>query len=201
MLFVAKRTFDLFISLVGLALVGPVFLVVWLLVKLDDGGPVFYRQERVGRLGRLFRIIKFRTMSVGAETAGPSITATGDRRITRIGRLLRKTKIDELPQLWNVLRGEMSFVGPRPEVPKYVMLYTPEQREVLALRPGITDEASVEFRNEEELLAAAADPESFYVTQCLPRKIALNLAYARRANVFRDLFVILRTVRLVWLRP
>ena len=195
-----KRTFDLILSLVGLASIWPAFLAVWLLVKLDDGGPIFYQQERVGRHGRVFRIIKFRTMNVGSDKAGPSITAAGDQRITRIGRLLRKAKLDELPQLLNVFCGEMSFVGPRPEVPKYVALYTPEQRRVLDLRPGITDEASVEFRDEEELLAAAADPEIFYVENCLPRKIALNLAYAKRANVFRDLLVILRTVRLVWLR-
>ena len=195
-----KRGFDLLFALAGLALSWPSFLVVALMIKLDDGGPVFFQQERVGQNGRLFRIIKFRTMSVGADKAGANITAAGDRRITRIGRLLRKTKIDELPQLWNVFRGEMSLVGPRPEVPKYVGLYTPDQQRVLALRPGITDEASVAFRDEEALLAAAADPETFYVENCLPRKIALNLAYAKRANVFRDLLVILRTIRLVWLR-
>jgi len=117
-----------------------------------------------------------------------------------VGRLLRKSKIDELPQLWNVFRGEMSFVGPRPEVPKYVALYTSEQRKVLELTPGITDEASVEFKDEESLLAAAAAPERYYIKYCIPRKIALNLAYARKANLFRDMIVILRTIGSVWLR-
>jgi lipopolysaccharide/colanic/teichoic acid biosynthesis glycosyltransferase len=194
-----KRGFDLLFALVGLALISPVILLVWVVTKLDDGGPIFFRQTRVGQQGRLFQIIKFRTMSIGADQVGPSITATGDRRITRVGRWLRKTKLDELPQLWNVLRGDMSFVGPRPEVPKYVALYTPEQRRVLDLKPGMTDEASVAFREEESLLAAAADPERFYIEHCIARKIAINLAYANHANVFRDMLVILRTIYLVWL--
>lgn len=195
-----KRGFDLTCSLVGLVVLWPCFLLIWLLIKLDDGGPVFYRQVRVGRKGRLFEILKFRSMKVGADKAGPSITASGDKRITRVGCLLRKTKIDELPQLWNVLSGEMSFVGPRPEVPKYVALYTPSQKEVLELTPGITDEASIEFRDEETLLAAATKPEEYYIEHCIPIKIAINLAYARKANLFRDLTVIFRTIGSVWLR-
>ncbi|MFO1449158.1 MAG: sugar transferase [Opitutaceae bacterium] len=196
----AKRGFDLFLALVGLVLAAPLFLLVWFLIKLDDGGPLFFQQERVGRHGRLFRILKFRTMCVGAEKRGLSVTAAGDQRITRTGRGLRKTKLDEVPQLWNVLRGEMSFVGPRPEVPKYVALYSPEQRRVLDFRPGITDEASVAFREEEALLAAADDPERFYVQTCIPQKIALNLAYAEHASVWGDIGVIFRTVGAVWLR-
>jgi lipopolysaccharide/colanic/teichoic acid biosynthesis glycosyltransferase len=183
-----------------MAVLWPVLFMVAFLIKIDDGGPIFFLQERIGRHGGPFRIIKFRTMNVGAEKAGPSITASGDHRITRIGRLLRKAKIDELPQLWNVLCGEMSFVGPRPEVKKYVAMYTVEQREVLALKPGITDEASVAFREEEALLAVAVDREAYYVQYCLPRKIAINLAYARQANVVRDLGVIFRTICAVWLR-
>jgi lipopolysaccharide/colanic/teichoic acid biosynthesis glycosyltransferase len=195
----AKRGFDLFFALAGLILTAPLFLLIGLLIKWDDGRMVFFRQTRVGQSGRRFQILKFRTMNVGADQAGPRITASGDRRITPIGRILRKSKIDELPQLWNVLKGEMSFVGPRPEVPEYVQLYTDRQREVLALKPGITDEASISFRDEERRLAATADPERFYIEHCLPRKIELNLAYARRANIFRDFWVIVRTLGSVWL--
>ena len=195
----AKRTFDLFFSLFGLALLWPLFLLVSLLIKLSDRGPVFFRQIRIGRFSREFRIVKFRTMRDGADKAGPSITASSDSRITPIGRWLRKTKLDELPQLWNVLRGDMSFVGPRPEVPKYVALYTEDQKKVLDLSPGITDEASLEFRNEEELLAAAVDREKYYIEFCIPRKIELNMSYAGKANVYRDVLVILRTISSMWL--
>lgn len=196
----AKRGFDVLFAGIGLALTAPFFLAVWLLIRASDGGPGFYRQQRVGLHGRTFAIIKFRTMRVGADKAGPSITKAGDNRITAVGRWLRKTKLDELPQLWNVLCGDMSFVGPRPEVPKYVALYTREQRRVLELRPGITDEASVAFRDEEALLAAAANPEQYYVDYCIPKKIMLNLAYADRASLWRDVWVILRTIGAVWLR-
>lgn len=195
----AKRAFDVFFAVAGLVLLWPVFLLAALLVKLNDGGAVFYRQVRVGRWGKEFGIIKFRTMREGADKTGPSITAAYDSRITRVGHWLRKAKLDELPQLWNVLYGEMSFVGPRPEVLQYVALYTGEQRKVLELVPGITDEASLEFRDEEELLAAAADPGKYYVEYCIPRKISLNLAYARKATVFRDVGVIFRTIGSVWL--
>ncbi len=194
-----KRAFDLCGALAGLVLTGPVFFVVWVMIKLDDGGPLFYRQTRVGQSGRLFRIVKFRTMNPGADKAGPSITASGDHRVTRAGRVLRKAKLDELPQLWNVLRGEMSLVGPRPEVPRYVELYTADQREVLRLKPGITDEASLAFRDEEQMLAQAGDAEKFYVERCMPEKIRLNLAYARSANLWRDCAVIGRTVWNVWM--
>ncbi len=149
-----KRPFDCVCSGVGLLLLLPVGLVAGLLIKLCDGGPIFYSQIRIGQFGVPFRIWKFRTMVVNAERLGPGITKDGDPRIIRIGRFLRKTKLDELPQLWNVLRGEMSLVGPRPEVPGYVAKYTPEQRKVLALQPGITDLATLEFRNEEEMLRA-----------------------------------------------
>jgi lipopolysaccharide/colanic/teichoic acid biosynthesis glycosyltransferase len=196
----AKRGFDITFALVGLLLLSPCFLAVWLLIKLDDSGPVFFWQTRIGKGGRPFNIIKFRTMVADSVSCGPSITASGDKRITRSGRLLRKTKIDELPQLWNVLRGEMSFVGPRPEVPRYVAFFTAEQKRVLELSPGITDEASIEFRDEEKLLAAASDPEKYYTSHCIPRKIAINLSYAKKANIIRDVGVILRTVAVVWLR-
>lgn len=190
----AKRSYDFFFAAVGLLLLSPVLLLIAALVKLGDGGPVFFLQKRVGRYGQRFWIWKFRTMVVGAEKRGPSITKAGDQRVTAIGRFLRKTKLDELPQLGNVLRGEMSFVGPRPEVPRYVARYTAAQREVLNLKPGITDLASLEFRNEEELLRNVPDAGKCYAEYCLPRKIELNLAYQRRANLWRDTQIILRTV-------
>jgi lipopolysaccharide/colanic/teichoic acid biosynthesis glycosyltransferase len=152
-----KRVFDLCFAAAGLVLLSPVLLLLAALVKLSDGGPVFFRQQRVGQGGQPFWIVKFRTMVVNAEKAGPQVTRDADPRITRIGRLMRKLKLDELPQLWNVLVGDMSFVGPRPEVPRYVERYTPAQRRVLELKPGITDPASLEFREEEEMLAAKAE--------------------------------------------
>ena len=190
----AKRLFDVVCSAFGLLLLAPLLLVLAVLIKVADRGPILFLQERVGRHGQRFKIWKYRTMVVNAEKLGGSITAGKDPRITPIGRWLRKTKCDELPQLWNVLRGDMSFVGPRPEVPRYVALYTPEQRKVLELKPGITDLATLEFRHEEELLNRAVDVETFYVRECVPRKIALNLSYARGANLLTDLKIILRTV-------
>ena len=189
-----KRCFDFCSSVAGLLLLLPAFAVLALLVKAHDRGPVFFRQKRVGRHGREFVLLKFRSMRVDAEKMGGSITADGDSRITPMGRLLRKTKMDELPQLFNVAMGDMSLVGPRPEVARYVALYTDEQRQVLDLRPGITDLASIEFRREEELLAAAPDPEKFYVDYCLPKKIELNLRYARDATILKDLVIILKTL-------
>lgn len=196
----AKRLFDVLLACVGLLLLSPLFAAIWLVLKIGDPGPVLFRQVRIGQNGVPFEIIKFRTMRAGGENTGLSITVGGDQRITKIGRVLRKAKLDELPQLWNILRDEMSFVGPRPESPHYVTLYTPEQRAVLALKPGITDEASLSYRDEEELLAGASDPEKFYIEHCIPHKIALNLAYARHASVRRDLGVILRTIAAIWLK-
>ncbi|GLH68475.1 sugar transferase [Geothrix rubra] len=192
----AKRTFDLFWSALGLVVLSPVLLLVALLVKLEDGGPVFFRQVRVGRGGRPFRIWKFRTMVVDAERRGGAITVGQDIRITRIGRYLRSTKLDEFPQLLNVLSGEMSLVGPRPEVPRYVDHYTEAQRGILGLRPGITDLASIKYRNESELLGQAEDPEATYIQEVLPDKIRINLAYASRAGVWSDFLVILATLGL-----
>jgi lipopolysaccharide/colanic/teichoic acid biosynthesis glycosyltransferase len=189
-----KRCYDVLLSALGLVVLSPVFLLLAVLVKLSDGGPIFFRQQRVGRDGALFWIWKFRTMIVEAEKKGLGLTRGGDQRITPLGRILRRTKLDELPQLWNVFVGEMSFVGPRPEVPKYVALYTPPQREILRLKPGITDLATLEFRNEEELLRNTPDVEKFYIEHCIPRKIELNLLYARRADLWRDTLIILRTL-------
>ena len=195
----AKRIFDLLLATLGLLLLWPLFLLVWLVIKIDDGGPVLFHQDRVGKDGIIFKILKFRTMQVTAPGKGHSVTAYGDIRITRTGLWLRRSKIDEFPQFWNVIRGDMSFVGPRPEVPRYVALYTEFQRKVLAVRPGITDEASIEFRDEEKLLAASSDFERFYIEHCMPRKIAINLAYAQRATLLRDVGVILRTISAIWL--
>ncbi|MGE5482442.1 MAG: sugar transferase [Bacteroidota bacterium] len=190
----AKRIFDLFWASFGLLILSPFLAGVALAIKAEDGGPVFFRQERVGRNGRPFRIWKFRTMAVGAEQRGGQLTVGDDPRITRVGGWLRKIKLDELPQLLNVLVGEMTFVGPRPEVPKYAALYTPEQRQVLQLVPGITDPASIRYRNESEILAATADPERVYIEEVMPEKIAINLQYAARASVWSDTLIILKTL-------
>lgn len=192
-----KRVFDFTVAGFGLVVLSPVLLALAVAIKVSDGGPVFFRQQRVGQGGKLFWILKFRSMVVNAEKLGISVTKDGDTRITRMGRFMRKTKLDELPQLWNVFLGEMSFVGPRPEVPRYVARYTDEQKQVLALKPGITDPASLEFRDEEGLLQKAGNPEAveeFYMTQCVPRKIELSLEYAARAGVWSDVVVIWRTV-------
>jgi lipopolysaccharide/colanic/teichoic acid biosynthesis glycosyltransferase len=194
----AKRLYDVFFSFCGLVLLAPMLAIIAALVKMADGGDIFYRQTRVGRGGREFRIYKFRTMMAAAEKSGPSVTKHGDARVTWIGRILRKTKLDELPQLWNVLKGDMSLVGPRPEVPRYVQQYTPEQRAILQQKPGITDLASLCFRDEEALLANADNVEEFYVRYCIPRKIRLNQEYTGRANLLSDTWIILQTVCPYW---
>lgn len=189
----AKRGFDLVGAGVALVLLAPVMLAVALAVKLDTPGPVFFRQVRVGRHGRPFRIHKFRTMV--HEAGGPELTVGDDRRITRSGAFLRRTKLDELAQLIDVLQGSMSLVGPRPEVPRYVALYPDALRaKLLAVRPGITDPASLAFGDENALLAQAADPERAYVEDVMPRKLALAEAYVDRAGVITDLKVLARTL-------
>lgn len=190
-----KRALDVTASLAGLVVLSPVLAAIAAAVKLDTPGPVFYRQERVGRAGAPFRIWKFRTMVAGAASLGPALTVGNDSRITEVGRLLRRFKLDELPQLANVLAGEMSLVGPRPEVPRYVELYTEAQRRVLDLVPGITDPASIAYRDEAALLAQRPDPEKAYVQEIMPDKIRLNLEYAGRASVRSDLGLIWRTIR------
>lgn len=189
-----KRLFDILASGFGMSFLLPFGLLIAAIIKLSDRGPVFYRQVRVGQFGEPFRIWKFRSMVVDADKLGLSVTRDGDPRITAIGRLLRKTKLDELPQLWNVFKGEMSFVGPRPEVPRYVQCYTQAQKLVLQLKPGITDLATLAFRNEEELLRNVADTEAFYLEHCVPRKIALNLAYSAGASLWEDTKIIIRTL-------
>lgn len=190
----AKRIFDLLFALIGIIILLPIFLVIAIWIKLDSPGPVFFRQTRIGRFGHEFKIYKFRTMVANAEALGKQITADGDQRITRIGKFLRKYKLDEFPQLFNVLKGEMSIVGPRPEVPTYVALYTPEQRGVLEVPPGITDLASIHFRNESELLANTPNPEQAYIQAIMPRKLELNSQYIAQASLGFDLAIILQTL-------
>lgn len=194
-----KRLFDIGVAASALLLLSPLLLLLALLIRLDSAGPALFRQIRVGRGGKLFRILKFRTMRHTVRPAGPALTAGSDPRITRLGETLRKWKLDELPQLINVVRGEMSLVGPRPEVPRYVSRYDETQRRVLEVRPGITDPASVEFRSESELLAGRRDPESFYIEQVMPKKLELNLRYIEQRSFLLDLQIILLTVARVLL--
>src|SRR5579859_5221842 len=195
-----KRLLDLCCAAVGLIVLSPVLLAVAFAVKCGSKGPVLYSQERVGRASRIFQIWKFRSMISGADKIGPLITASGDSRITGIGRYLRRWKLDELPQPWNVLIGDMSFVGPRPELPFYVRDYTPEQRQVFTVRPGITDPAALEYRHEEEVLAKAADRERYYREVVLPHKLALNLEYVQALSLRYDLTLILRTLGAIFRR-
>jgi lipopolysaccharide/colanic/teichoic acid biosynthesis glycosyltransferase len=189
-----KRAFDLFWTIPGIIILSVPFSLVVLVVWLDDHGPAFYVQERVGLYGRPFELLKFRTMVMNADKIGPTLTVSNDARITRVGRFLRHTKIDELPQLLNVLRGDMSLVGPRPEVQAYVDRYTVDQRRVLELIPGITDPASLKYRNEGDILAQSAAPDKLYLESLMPDKIRVNLEYARTANVATDFCVIIKTV-------
>ena len=189
----SKRIFDLFFTSLGLLVLWPLLLLVVIIIKLTDGGQVFFRQERVGLKGKRFRIWKFRTMVPNAEQIGQSLTVGRDPRITPIGHWLRKSKLDELPQLFNVMTGEMSLVGPRPEVPKYVQLYPPQLRPVLDRVPGITDPASIRYRDENDVLASAVDPERVYIDTIMPEKARINLDYAARASVATDFVVIFQT--------
>ena len=191
---ILKRIFDIVVSFVGLVILSPLFLILAIAIARDSKGPVFFKQTRVGRNEVPFKIYKFRTMVEDAEARGMQLTVGDDSRITNVGTFLRKTKIDELPQLINVFKGEMSFVGPRPEVPKYVGLYTEDQRQVLMVRPGITDLASIEYRNESELLATADNPEKVYIEEVMPRKIELNKEYIRCTSLGLDIRIIIRTI-------
>lgn len=187
----AKRLFDIAFAALALLLLGPVLLTVALWVRLDSPGPMFFRQQRVGQGGRLFGIYKFRTMQTGAEAAGPQITVGQDARITRAGAWLRRSKLDELPQFLNVLCGDMSVVGPRPEVPRYVAHYPADLRTVvLSVRPGITDLASIAYRNESDLLAQSPDPERTYLEQILPTKLHYAQQYVHTRSLWLDLQII-----------
>jgi lipopolysaccharide/colanic/teichoic acid biosynthesis glycosyltransferase len=189
-----KRWFDASAALGGLILLSPLLLVAAVAVRLDSPGPSFFLQLRTGRFSNPFRMIKFRTMRLADEGNASLLTAAGDSRVTRVGRWLRKTKVDELPQLFNVLLGEMSLVGPRPEVPRFTQLYTQDQRRVLFARPGITSPAALASVNEEEILAQHADPESFYVHSLMPAKLQLDLAYCTSISFHQDLKLIGRTL-------
>ena len=189
-----KRIFDIISSLFGLILLSPFMIIIAILIKLDSKGPVFFKQVRVTKNGREFKIFKYRTMRVGSDKYS-QITVGKDSRITKVGDFLRKYKLDEIPQLINVLIGDMSLVGPRPEVPKYVALYTEEQREILKVRAGITDYASIEFSNENDILANEADPEKAYIEKIMPRKIELNKKYLSEISVMTDIKIILLTIK------
>jgi lipopolysaccharide/colanic/teichoic acid biosynthesis glycosyltransferase len=191
----AKRWFDLLASGLGLVLLAPLLLVLAVWIKLDSKGPVFFRQERVGRDGKLFRIHKFRTMVTDAERRGLQITVGADARVTHVGQWMRKYKLDELPQLLDVWLGHMSLVGPRPEVPRYVACYPADVRDlVLSVRPGITDRASIEFKDENEILARAADPNKAYIEQVLPIKLAFYQEYVKNRSFIGDIALIFKTI-------
>ena len=189
-----KRIFDIVVSLVGLILLLPLLVFVAVLIKLDSRGPIFFRQQRIGMAFRPFQILKFRTMIDNAQRRGGLITFARDTRITRVGRILRQTKIDELPQLINVLRGDMTFVGPRPEVPEFVELFRQDYEEILTVRPGMTDLASLKYRDEAAVLSHCSNPQEEYLRHVLPDKINLNKEYIRRSSFFFDLTLILKTL-------
>ncbi|MDU6482014.1 MAG: sugar transferase [Paeniclostridium sordellii] len=191
---IMKRIFDITASVVGLVILSPIFILISIFIKLDSRGPVFFRQTRVGLNKKEFKIFKFRTMVNDAEVKGRQITVGNDNRITNVGYFIRKYKIDEFPQLINVLKGEMSLVGPRPEVPSYVELYDEEQEQVLMVKPGITDYASIEFRNENEILGNSLNPEEEYIENIMPMKIGLNLKYINEISVLTDVKIILNTL-------
>ncbi len=190
-----KRAFDLVAATIGLVVLSPVMAVIAVLIKRDSEGPVIFRQERVGRGGSLFTLLKFRTMVTDTQSAGPLVTAATDPRITRFGAHLRSTKLDELPQLVNVILGDMSLVGPRPEVPRYVALWTEDDRQaILSMQPGITDPATLQLRREESLLARQPDPERFYAQYLLPRKTAIYREYVQQQSLRLDLRLVLATI-------
>lgn len=191
-----KRLFDIVASGVGILILLPLLIVLAVIVKLTSPGKVFYKATRVGRYGNTFQLYKFRSMIVDAEKMGPGITLSGDVRVTKVGGFLRRTKLDELPQLFNVIKGEMSLVGPRPEDPRYVALYSSQQSEVLNVRPGITSPASLYYRNEESLLEKD-NWEDQYIQQIMPAKLAIDLNYVQNGNLVTDLLIIFRTFKTI----
>lgn len=193
-----RRCLDIVIALVVLVLLSPLMILLAILVKLSSPGPALFRQERVGLNGKPFTLLKFRSMR--PAVGGPEVTAGGDARITSVGRFMRKWKLDELPQFINVLRGDMTLVGPRPEVPRYVAYYTAEQRQVLSVRPGITGKTQLEYRNEEQLLAGRDNTEQYYISEVMPAKLRLDLEYLRSRSIMGDLWILLRTVFAVFRR-
>ena len=194
----AKRVFDAIVAAAGLCIGAPLWALIGIAVKLSSRGPIFYRATRVGKDGALFTMYKFRTMREQPSGGGPRITSGGDPRVTKVGRALRASKLDEAPQLWDVLIGHMSLVGPRPEDPHYVAMYDERQRRVLSVRPGITGPTAVAFRHEETLLAGSGDPESTYVTEVLPQKLELDLRYVETRSFRGDLAILIRTLAAVF---
>lgn len=191
---IIKRIFDFFAALIGIIIISPVLIIVSIAIKLDSKGNVMFLQKRVGKDGKEFNIYKFRTMVSNAEKIGKQLTVGKDNRITKVGGFLRKYKIDELPQLFNVLKGDMSLVGPRPEVPKYVALYNEEQRKVLSVRPGITDLASLKYSDENDILGKVDNPEEYYINVIMKDKLTLNLEYIEKSNLFYDISLIIKTI-------
>ncbi|MDG1260900.1 MAG: sugar transferase [Flavobacteriales bacterium] len=189
-----KRLFDIIASLTGMILLFPFFIVISIWIVIDDGAPVFFKQTRVGKDEVPFQLFKFRSMYKDAESRGQLTVGNTDPRVTKSGQFIRKFKLDELAQLINVLRGEMSIVGPRPEVPKYVVFYTKEQKEVLRVRPGLTDTSSLHFIDEDAILGNAKNPEEAYINDILPQKLALQLAYVRSRSFFGDIALIFKTI-------
>lgn len=195
-----KRAFDLIFGIIGLLLLSPLFLLVSILIVIDNGFPVFFVQKRVGKDLREFGLVKFRSMrKLRNDEADIQITIGKNNRITRIGTFLRYYKIDELPQLINIVRGHMSFVGPRPEVPRYVVLYSREQLKVLSVKPGLTDYASIKYRDESQLLASNTDPEKYYVEKIMPDKLRMNLEYVSNHSFWKDILLIQKTIRVILL--
>lgn len=190
-----KRLFDIFFSSIGLIIIFPFFIIIALLIVIDSPGGIFYKQIRVGKGNTDFYLFKFRSMRTDSDKKGLLTVGGRDSRITRMGYFIRKYKIDELPQLINVLLGDMSLVGPRPEVRKYVEMYTVEQKKVLSVKPGITDYASIEYSNENELLGKAEDPEAVYIHEIMPAKLKLNLKYIAEQGLATDFKIIFRTIR------
>lgn len=189
-----KRLFDIFFSLIGIIILLPVFIIISLLIILDSKGGIFYTQERIGKNENPFKLYKFRTMKTGSDKKGLLTIGSKDNRVTKIGYYLRKSKIDELPQLFNVLIGTMSLVGPRPEVKKYTIMYSAEQKKVFSIRPGITDYASIAYRNENKLLAKSNNPEKTYIETILPDKLKLNLKYIQEQSLWTDIKIIIKTI-------
>lgn len=191
---IIKRIFDFFAALIGIIILSPILIIVSIAIKLDSPGNIMFLQKRVGKDGKEFNIYKFRTMVTDAEKLGKQITVGKDNRITKVGAFLRKYKIDELPQLFNVLKGDMSLVGPRPEVPKYVALYNEEQRKVLSVRPGITDLASLKYSDENDILGKVENPEEYYINVIMKDKLSLNLEYIEKSNLFFDISLVIKTI-------
>ena len=193
-----KRFFDLILSFIGLLIIVPILFLITILIKISSSGPVFYKQVRVGKNNKDFKIFKFRTMHVNAHKKGLLTVGGRDPRVTSIGYYLRKFKLDELPQLINVFIGDMSFVGPRPEVRQFVNLYSEIQMKVLNVKLGITDLASIEFRNENEILSKEEDPNQYYIDYIMPKKLEINLKYINQRNLLKDFVVIIKTIKVIF---